>query len=209
MKTHQKISALAGGFRPTSWLPVTCSALVGTRWVIWMAMAWLTWLSVPRCAPLSDIAQGDTTGSSGDSHVLFLNAQGRVRLSRKSIICRWLLRQLLLLTFGMAVTGSSDLNGDGVPDLGRRQYRRIYDGGAIGDGVGAVYILFSTLRQVRFFQKISNTSGGFAAISPLLTSSAATTRTDRAMGCLTSPSVHQSLTPWSRAMMTSATYILF
>jgi len=63
--------------------------------------------------------------------------------------------------FGKAVTGLSDLNGDGVPDLAVGA--PVLDtGGAVVNDRGATYILFlDPLGRVQFFQKIGQASGGF------------------------------------------------
>ena len=117
---------------------------------------------------VTDLAVGvwaDDDGGTdrGAVHVLFMNANGTVRAEQKISDTQGGLAAVLDNgdSFGHIVDTAGDLDGDGIPDLVV---------GALGDDDGgtdrgAVYLLFMNANgTVRAEQKISDTTGGLAAV---------------------------------------------
>ncbi|GMV92383.1 MAG: hypothetical protein AMXMBFR82_21610 [Candidatus Hydrogenedentota bacterium] len=154
VKSHQKISALSGGF----------SGGLGFLDNFGNALTALGDLNGDGFVDLAAGALNDDDGGTnrGAVWVLFLNADGTVSSTQKISDTEGNFAADLVNfdTFGTSVTGVGDLNMDGVPDLAV---------GAIGDDDGgaqrgAVWMLFLNADgTVKSYQKISNTQGGFTA----------------------------------------------
>jgi FG-GAP repeat protein len=169
VKTQQKISSVAGGFR----------GRLADRDVFGWAVASLGDLDADGTSDLAVGARGDDDGgdATGAVWILFLNPDGTVKRQQKISgkplatglrrVTQWLagdapsgfagpLRQGD--EFGVSVAGVGDLDGDGTPDLAVGS-RLDQDG---GKNRGAVWILFlKPDGTVKGAQKISSTQGKF------------------------------------------------
>ncbi|MFN3255495.1 MAG: LamG-like jellyroll fold domain-containing protein [Ilumatobacter sp.] len=154
VEAEQKISASAGGLAA----PLAGGDHFG------ISVASLGDVDGDGVTDLAVGARGDDDGGvdSGAVYVLFLNNDGTVRAEQK--ISR---TQGGLVgpidngdQFGFSVSGLGDLDGDGLVDMAVSAWGD--DDG--GTDRGAVYVLFLNANgTVRAEQKISDTSGGFAA----------------------------------------------
>ncbi len=156
VKSHQKISDLAGNFTAT----LENTDLFGTS---------LTNLGDLDGDGTNDLAVGasgdDDGGGDGEQgavYLLFLNNDGTVKSHQKISQTVGNLPNLLRDEgfFGSSLSNMGDLNGDGIVDLAVGAY--LDDDG--GDRHGAVYILFLNADgTVQSSQKISDTEGNFPA----------------------------------------------
>lgn len=153
VKSHQKISAAAGGF----------TGALGFFDNFGNALTCVGDLDGDNVADLAVGAWNDDDGGTnrGAVWVLFLNADGTVKSHQKISDSEGGFAPALVNfdNFGTSVSGIGDLDLDGAPDLAV---------GAIGDDDGgsvrgAVWVLFLNANgTVKSHQKISNTQGGFA-----------------------------------------------
>lgn len=155
VKSHQKISATAGGFTGALGFldnfgnALTCVGDLDGDNVVDLAVgAW----------------NDDDAGTNrGAVWILFLNPDGTVKSHQKISDSEGGFAPALVNfdNFGTSLSGIGDLDLDGVPDLAV---------GAIGDDDGgavrgAVWVLFLNANgTVKSHQKISNTQGGFAGL---------------------------------------------
>ncbi len=152
VKSHQKISAAAGGF----------TGLLGFFDNFGNAIASLGDLDGDAVPELAVCSWTDDDGGTnrGAVWILFLNADGTVKSHQKISDLEGGFAPALdnFDNFGTSVAGIGDLDMDGVPDLAV---------GAMGDDDGgsvrgAVWILFLNADgTVKSEQKISSTAGGF------------------------------------------------
>jgi FG-GAP repeat len=154
VKSHQKISALAGGF----------TGVLDLRDSFGVSVASLGDLDGDGVGDLAVGAEGDDDGglNYGAVWVLFLNTDGTVKSHQKISSGEGGFTGVLHEAdfFGRAVGSLSDLDGDGVRELAAGA--PLDDDGGAGEARGAVWVLrLNSDGTVKAHQKISVTQGGF------------------------------------------------